>query len=1771
MQEGLPRSSTTRGSNYTPTIIGHRPHCALSALERFAEFPRQERLDSLRPHLVRYQLFPLKSDPETAPITMRELKGLVRIWKLHNERNFWRKNSTKDAIVLALHQHMHKTRQLERLKQEIVAKGRQKREEERAQQIQPVHTFARHRRSFDNVPSETTSPVEIDKLAKTSHSRRSKANLPNISESLESKKEEVYVPAHEREPTPENPNDDSGMIYLSRGFAGSSQRIDPRTPPNLQVPTTRSMSDGDLQRSNARAIVDSTDAGSQSGTSLSQKHLADQLAVLEKGLLVKRKCSTALLNMSTNEVMQAQFIEQGGLSALLELAASNGDNEVMLNCAACLVNLIQHGDYYEPVRLLDAGVVRVLVRMVHGQEPLVRHCCALCLCRLSAELGIEERLISDGALSAATKLVQSSDMLITKVVAAKVLINLALTLEGNQAESLVKNMLKCVGNLIGHSQCDCTTQEFCAKAIANLACLSVARPILAKQGVVATLKMLLATAVSTATTDACTAALCNMGQLHSCRKEMLSLGLIRTMNSLLRSGPQETQHLCTLCLTTLSFQKDLRSALLREGALRTIASVVSKRTHPDLTRQGACALLNFAFDPQTREDVISEDGLLALMALLDMDGDSSTVDEETRANSLMAVCNLLADQATCPHVVEAGVLPRLAKYTVHLSRMPGLHDYLSVALLNMSIHAEMRKNMVQTVGCVNLLLELAILKKSLNAAQLEHWVHTSDTLSTPIEHAQPRAPTAVSTNARFTTIAEPSCAKKALKALFNLCMDPVSHSVIINEKLIDSIHVLNNLYDFPPSNPGVHEPTRPGSRKKRERFLNTDIAQVPTDDESLLHLSAMLIHVLSTNKENHSPLLEGGVVALLVKISGSPNEKTKTAVAGSLYNLTQCAQVTNEEFLTALMALSHTNENVRVLWCAWCFANVSTYPKGRVMLGKLSKKFIPTLLAMMRSGCADAERIQYAPAFFLPPFWHQPRCHRYHCSVAMCNTLSVYLSKEDVHRMITDGTVQDVIVITVLRANDVQTKQVLAQALFNLLAREDTRSALIKQDVPLALLRLTNKADSILNLLCVKVFLNLSCEGSAMAPKLLEMKVVRNMVEQCLSPSGGIQIKRMCAKTLSNLSRTPEMLGGLAAGPSKIVAGIRSMSVVQDAETLEDLASIAYHLSTVVDGRTSLIKQDVVPVITSLCVGESSARVQQLVVAAIGNLSCCAEAHRSITESAMPLLIETMRQTVRTLDTRINACIALCNLVVRYPASREIAIRGDVLPALRHFVRAVSTDEAMVLMAKVLRDLTWQSDGQPILASQGAMALCLRLAKNEQVILKHDVATAVCNLCSCPFATANIVEEGAINAIFWLTLQDCLNMTRPILRECAIAVRHLAQNDSLRPLICMEDNLLPVMVRLSRFMECEEIRYDAAVTIYYILGNEPTQKSICRAGAIKLLSDLATTGTSIREVCSAALHQLPNELLSNINGQLLSVLMSLLQMSNAEFTDPNNFKADRSCASKHPWELKPAKYTYSKEIPKAQWPTSVICRSTSTFVAANYSLEPFLGEQVNPCKARRTNDLIGQYSKMLHSCSQLNNKNLHAAYGDTYNLKSTQNFDSERADKKVYPQGERRSDDCVTAPSPASPTPDDCAGGPNTPPPGMRTKSDLRSEIGAPRVEDNRLDLKTFPSISDTTHNVLSTPAIEASDALRRATVASAFKSNPHSCRQLYASETRLRHQKQASTLGAKSGQMKAIRRKYASSKSSQQLSRLHTALRARQQDRIADDYYELLRYVLKA
>ncbi|MEM7397612.1 MAG: hypothetical protein AAF354_01590, partial [Pseudomonadota bacterium] len=80
--------------SHAPTASNNVQQPMSNAMPDAAATPKVDKLSRLFllgaallivPIALNYGLFPAKSDPETAPITMLELKGLVRIWKLHNE------------------------------------------------------------------------------------------------------------------------------------------------------------------------------------------------------------------------------------------------------------------------------------------------------------------------------------------------------------------------------------------------------------------------------------------------------------------------------------------------------------------------------------------------------------------------------------------------------------------------------------------------------------------------------------------------------------------------------------------------------------------------------------------------------------------------------------------------------------------------------------------------------------------------------------------------------------------------------------------------------------------------------------------------------------------------------------------------------------------------------------------------------------------------------------------------------------------------------------------------------------------------------------------------------------------------------------------------------------------------------------------------------------------------------------------------------------------------------------------------------------------------------------------------------------------------------------------------------------------------------------------------------------------------------------------------------------------------------------------------------
>ncbi len=82
---------------------GARRSATIVALD---ELRRRDDLESLRKYLIDENCFPALKDPNTSIITMEELKKLARIWKLNEQRNFWKEHSDRNDMVSALLGHV---------------------------------------------------------------------------------------------------------------------------------------------------------------------------------------------------------------------------------------------------------------------------------------------------------------------------------------------------------------------------------------------------------------------------------------------------------------------------------------------------------------------------------------------------------------------------------------------------------------------------------------------------------------------------------------------------------------------------------------------------------------------------------------------------------------------------------------------------------------------------------------------------------------------------------------------------------------------------------------------------------------------------------------------------------------------------------------------------------------------------------------------------------------------------------------------------------------------------------------------------------------------------------------------------------------------------------------------------------------------------------------------------------------------------------------------------------------------------------------------------------------------------------------------------------------------------------------------------------------------------------------------------------------------------------------------------------------------------------
>jgi hypothetical protein len=228
----------------------------------------------------------------------------------------------------------------------------------------------------------------------------------------------------------------------------------------------------------------------------------------------------------------------------------------------------------------------------------------------------------------------------------------------------------------------------------------------------------------------------------------------------------------------------------------------------------------------------------------------------------------------------------------------------------------------------------------------------------------------------------------------------------------------------------------------------------------------------------------------------------KHVCAVGLCNLSKSVPLLNTSTVMALVKLSQPLDESRdrIDWCALALSRISEHDASRRLMS-VDKYTVPGLIGLLRSSSSSAQLSAAA---------------------ALCN-LSCHMAGRE--QMCEKSVYDNLIVITLLRVNEEEVKEICAKALFNLLTDPRTRLKLMSNGFAYAFIRLARLESVDIQKLCVLTLYNFSCDeagrGEIKEPRHGAVQVlVRKAKEVC-----SLEVSRLCAGALANLAqprRPPE-------------------------------------------------------------------------------------------------------------------------------------------------------------------------------------------------------------------------------------------------------------------------------------------------------------------------------------------------------------------------------------------------------------------------------------------------------------------------------------------------------------------------------------------------------------------------------------------------------------------------------------------------------------------------
>ncbi|KAF0698978.1 Aste57867_10429 [Aphanomyces stellatus] len=665
----------------------HAPKCAQNMEQRLAALRRDQEIDGLRVYLIKYNLFPRNRDPQNSPIRIEELKELVKHWKLHRQRGFWRDHPEKDDLVRALLQH---------IKSEAASKKRRQDAQDKFRKVTDAddqHAKARAALELDPFPSH--SPEKGQAVGGDLFYTRGLYN--------------------------------EGLIYLSRMEKSKQQQH------KLQQ-----------EQSELRIVAERE-------LDLQAAHMKDKDSTANLSREMKLKCAEGLYNVSCYPHNELQMLAENAVPILAGLLKnlSGDDTHVRLYCAATLLNLSIMAS--ARAMMIDHGAIPIVLELAHCNNITCKLFCAHTLFRFSGDEDAHFHMVHDGCVLTLLQLMAvandelkelsmkalinlsvvprstSSDTVLStlislvkvdraesNLVCAKGLLNLSImpTTRVNVVEDGAILALKILCSYQQIPVCQLASCVLC-----NLAAARANQDNMVKNGALAVLVELFelpqrrftkAQPHPETTTDTTSSHPHHSGgtdvkfDLH---------GLYHRKAKLLQTKPDaaplsddeaamlEIHMQCAITLSYFSCNPKLQPRIVSAGFVPRVLAMLTMR-HDDTTKAITLILSNLASHEACRVQMVSDGCVGPLISLMS----ASHSDMVVKQDCVVALCNLMLHPQTYKQMVDEGVVPALVSYSE--DSHPEIQKSCAFALLSLTMDKAMKVKLVSQ-GVILALINLA--------------------------------------------------------------------------------------------------------------------------------------------------------------------------------------------------------------------------------------------------------------------------------------------------------------------------------------------------------------------------------------------------------------------------------------------------------------------------------------------------------------------------------------------------------------------------------------------------------------------------------------------------------------------------------------------------------------------------------------------------------------------------------------------------------------------------------------------------------------------------------------------------------------------------------------------------------------------------------------------------------------------------------------------------------------------------------------------------------